>query len=419
MGWLSRLLGREEKAWGDAELSMIRDIYGSRETVSGRSVTWRTALDNTTVFRCTQVLSDGVATVPFKLMRRDPATGRRAEAADHPLSWLVSHRPNDWQSSVEFREMLMMHLCLTRNAFVFINRAPGGRILELLPVEPARVKITLRPGTTAAYAIRMEQGQPDIPVPEGAMWHLRAWSWDGTTGHEAIKAAREAIGLGLATEEQHARLHRNGLQTSGTWSVDGTLNEKQAEALQRYLQKNLAGLANAHKPLVLDRNAKWAPASMSGVDAEHLATRRFQIEEICRAMGVLPIMVGHSDKTATYASAEQMFLAHNVHSVRPWHRRWEASAAASLLTEREVREGYYFKFFDAELLRGAAKDRAEFYAKALGAGGSPAWLTPNDIRGFEDMDPHPDGDELAKPMGATANPQPADPEPEPGTSEEP
>jgi hypothetical protein len=31
-------------------------------------------------------------------------------------------------------------------------------------------------------------------------------------------------------------------------------------------------------------------------------TRRLQVEEVCRAFGVFPIMVGHSDKAATFAS---------------------------------------------------------------------------------------------------------------------
>lgn len=400
MGWFARLIGREEKAWSETQLAILRDVYGTRETISGRSVTWRTALDVTTVFRCVQVLADGVATVPFKLLRRDPITGRRAEATDHPVSFLIAHRPNEWQTSVEFRETLMMHIALTHNGFVYLNRSVDGRVLEMLPVEPGIVKVTPREGMAPRYAIKRGPGLADMPVPDGAMWHLRAWSWDGVMGHEAIKAAREAIGLGLATEEQHSRLHRNGLQTSGTWSVDGVLNAKQHEDLQRFLDKHVAGIANAHKPLILDRKAQWQPQTMTGVDAEHLDTRRFQIEEICRAMGVLPIMVGHADKTATYASAEQMFLAHNVHSIRPYHRKWESSAAAALLTDAEVRAGYYFKFFDAELLRGAAKDRAEFYSKALGSGGAPAWLTPNDIRGFEDMDPIDGGDELPKPPGA-------------------
>ena len=44
----------------------------------------------------------------------------------------------------------------------------------------------------------------------------------------------------------------------------------------------------------------------------------------------MPIMIGHADKAATYASAEQMFLAHVVHTLSPWYSRLEQSIDANL-----------------------------------------------------------------------------------------
>jgi phage portal protein BeeE len=49
----------------------------------------------------------------------------------------------------------------------------------------------------------------------------------------------------------------------------------------------------------------------------------------------MPIMVGRPEKAATYASAEQMFLAHVMHTLAPWATRIEQSAEAALLTEAE------------------------------------------------------------------------------------
>jgi phage portal protein BeeE len=121
-------------------------------------------------------------------------------------------------------------------------------------------------------------------------------------------------------------------------------------------------------------------------------------------MGVLPIMVGFSDKTATYASAEQIFLAHAVHCIRPWHRRFETSIRKNLLTKQKRETGFYVKFIDTELLRGAAKDRAAYYATALGSGGSPAWMTPNEVRALEEMDAIDGGDELPAPTNLPAPP---------------
>jgi phage portal protein BeeE len=99
-------------------------------------------------------------------------------------------------------------------------------------------------------------------------------------------------------------------------------------------------------------------------------------------------MIGHPDKTATYASAEQMFLAHVVHTLSPWYERIEQSADVNLLTKEEQDAGYYVKHLPNALMRGAAKDRAEFYWKMWQMG----VFNPNIILGLEDMNPYQGGE---------------------------
>ena len=58
--------------------------------------------------------------------------------------------------------------------------------------------------------------------------------------------------------------------------------------------------------------------------------------EICRGYGVFPIMVGHSDKTSTFASSEAFFAAHLIHCLAPWHRAWTQRIDEMLLDGRAV-----------------------------------------------------------------------------------
>ena len=145
---------------------------------------------------------------------------------------------------------------------------------------------------------------------------------------------------------------------------------------------------------------------MSGVDAQHIETRKLQVEEMCRAMRVMPIMIGQADKSATYASAEQMFLAHVVHTLMPWYERIEQSADVNLLSDEDRRAGFYTKFNPNALMRGAAADRGEYYSKALGAGGTPAWMTQDEVRGLEERAPM-GGTAAALSAGAMNKPAPS------------
>ena len=372
-------------------LALFRDLYAPRSTSSGRAVNSTSAIEVSTVFACCRVIGEGLAQVPLKLMRETGNT--RQPAKDHPLYDLLSSRPNAWQTSFEFRETLAWHLALTGNAFVFINRV-FGKIRELIPVEPGRVKVNRAEDGTLSYDIRNDNGQVQT-FPAPAIWHVKGASWNGWIGLEPVKLAREAIGLAMATEEATGSLHKNGVRPSGVYSVEGTLKDDQYKALSKWINDNLAGASNAGSAMILDRSAKWINTQMSGVDAQSLETRKYQVEEICRFFRVMPIMVGYSDKAATYASAEQQFLAHVVHTLAPWYQRIEQSIDACLLTPKERASGLYACFVEEGLLRGSLADTKDYLLGLVNGG----LMTPNEGRAKLDLNPDgdPDSDRLRIP----------------------
>ncbi len=377
---------------------------------SGVAVTWETALRVSTLFACARVIADGLAQVPLKVFQESADGQVRNPARDHALYDLLHREPNDFQTSFEYREMVALHLVITGRHHSFINRV-RGQIVELIPFEPGVVTTEMAADGTVSYKARTRNGGTQV-YPAEAIWHLKGPSWNGWEGLDTVRqAAREALGLAIATEEAHARLHANGVSPSGTWSIEGTLNDQQYKSLRQFIIDNNAG-ANRGLPMIVDRGAKWLQQSMSGVDAQHLETRRFQVEEICRALRVMPIMVGLSDKASTYASAEQMFLAHVVHTLAPWYERLEQSIDVRLLGKAARREGYYAKFVINALMRGSIKDRGEFYARALGAGGSPAWMTQDEVRALEEMNPK-GGTAAALPVATNVPKTTPAPEPEP------
>lgn len=387
-------------------LELFREIYGSRKSQAGPNVNRKDAIRVAAVLACVRVRANGLAQVPLKVFQ--DVGGTKMPAKDHPLYWVLHNQPNPWQTSFEYRETLSMHLDLAGRHYSFINRGVGGAIRELIPLEPDKVEPKRADDGTITYTVTAENGRQE-PFPAEAIWHVRGMSWNGWEGLDAIDLTREAVGLSIAAEQRHAKMFANGLFSSGTYSVEGSLSPEQYKQLRKYLVENHSG-ENAGMPMVLDRNAKWL-AGQSGVDMQQLETRKYQLEEVCRTMGVMPIMIGHSDKTATYASAEQMFLAHVVHTLTPIYTRIEQSIDSQLLGRKDVERGYYAKFIAAGLLRGSMTDRSNYFSKALGSGGSPAWMTQDQVRELEEMNPM--GGDAAKLPTATNVPKKPPPEPEP------
>lgn len=400
-GFFSRMFQRKSSV---TTLELFREVFGGSPAKSGQRVNIETAIQVATVFACLRVLADGVAQVPLKLYRTDGR--RRLPATDHPLYTVLHRQPNEWQTSYEYRETMMLHVGLTGRHFSFINRV-RGQVAELIPLDPGRVTVKRSTDLVITYEVLGLDGSKML-FPREALWHVRGPSWDSFSALQPVRLAREAIGLSQAIEEQQARFYETGASPSGLLSVEGTLDDEQNKRLRAWLEKDVQGAKNAGRPFVLDRNSKWMQMSMSGVDAQTLEQRKFQIEEICRAFRVMPIMVGYSDKAATYASAEQMFLAHVVHTLSPWYERLEQSIDANLLSDADRRAGLYAKFVEEGLLRGSLKDTKDYLLGLVNGG----LMTPNEGREKLDLDPDTDpaSDQLRVPqnvVGAPAAEEPA------------
>lgn len=401
MSWLSRLLGREAKAAITSSAELAAVMRGE-----DGPLTWKAALEVAAVMACVRVIAQGVAQVPFGLYQ--DVSGQRGPAKDNPLHQLLHRRPNRWQTSYEYRETQMIRVLLMGNAYAFVNRVGRAReVREIVPLDPENVSVKQMDDGDLEYRVTMG-GQQKV-FGSDAIWHLRGPSVNGWEGLGAVRQARVAIGLTRALEKGQLDFQRGGARTSGMLSVTQKLSAERFEQLAAWIDKHAPDGTRFAKPMILDDGATYTPFVMTGVDQQLIENRKMQVEEICRAFGVMPIMVGQSDKAATYASAEQMFLAHVVHTLSPWYARIEQSAEACLLTDEDRAAGRYVKFNANALMRGAAKDRAEFYAKGLGSGGSTGWLTPNDVRRLEDMDPlaDPEADKLPKPAAQAVAAKPA------------
>lgn len=385
MGFLARAVSAQETKSVSFDRLWDQILGAGTKSKAGPTVTKDSVFKVSAAMACMRAISQG-CTIPFKLIHEtgEGEQKRRRVARDHAVYDVITTKPNGWQTGFEFMETFTLHASLG-NGYAYKNIVRGGKLHSLILLDPGRVRAELTDDYEPLYRVRGRDGKEEM-IDASLIWHLRGPSWDGFLGMDILQLAREALGLSMALEESVASLHANGVRPTGVYSVEATLDEGQQERLTRWLKKQAA--AGAGTPLVLDRGAKWLQQTMSSVDAQTREMRQQQIEEICRFFGVLPIVIGFSgDKANTYASAEAMFTHHRVFGMDPWYRRIQASADVNLLTEKERKDGFYWKFVVNALLNAVAKDQGEYFSKALGAGGSPAWMTQDQVRDLLDMDP--------------------------------
>jgi len=392
MSFFGKLFGRKAAALTYDQVAGLIDGTGTSR-FAGVTVTAKTALQVSTVLACVKVIADGCATPKLHVYRED-SDGRRQRAANIPEYRLLARRPNEWQTSLEWRRQMTVHAALTGTGLSIKVRGDNRRVRELIPVQPGSWTVTRTSRYELLYRCWDEFGLIGEFSPDD-VFLINGLQWDWTESMSAVALARSAIGLAMVTEQSQAAMHENGLRPSGTYSVEGNLNEEQHGRLTKWI-KSQAGARNAGTPMVLDRAAKWMSTAISGVDAQHVETRRLQIEEICRIYGVFPIMVGHSDKSATFASSEAFFAAHVKHTLAPWHEAWTQRIDEMLLDG----SGPLFAEFDTRYMTEGSMVARSQWARTMAEMGI---YTRNEIRDEEGKDPLPGLDEPLTPLNMSSS----------------
>ena len=402
MSFLSRFANLMTFSRGEEKAVFAPDNFFPTLTKSGNTATVDQALTVTAYYRAVIIIAETVAQLPVEIYR--PRAGKRGMEPDreNPLYYLFRHRPSELQDAFQFFRTMIMHAVGTGNGLAYLN-VRGGRLRELIPIQPGFYSIT--------YDYRTLQRMVDITFLDGRsdrlpierFLHIAGPSWDIYNGMDPTKYGAEAIGLSLATEETHSQFHKNSARPSGILEADGGLGEDVISRIKLMWTKASSGVSNVGNTPLLTNGIKWKSTRMTGVDAEHLDTRKHQIEEIARLLGTFPMMLGHAgDQSPTFASADAFLAAHVRFTAQPWIKAVKSAIETQILTKADLMSGLEVKIDSSELMRGSPEQRAKLYAQSLGSNNNPGWLTQNEVRDDDGWEPSddPDADKLYRPMAA-------------------
>lgn len=371
--------------WG--ETGWLRSDAG--ETVSPES-----ALTISAVYACVRILSESVASLPLMLYRRR-SDGGKERVTEHPLYELLHNAPNGEMSSFTWRETCQGHVSLWGNAYSQVVYDGAGRVREIWPLRPDRMMVGRSTAGELVYEYRRSETDGARLFRADEILHIPGMGFDGLVGYSPITMARNALGLSRATEKFGSKLFANGARPSLVLKTPGAA--KLSDAAKRRLQESwnseFGGVERAHSTAVLEEGWDITTIGVPPEDAQFLETRRFQLLEIARMFRVPPHMLAELER-ATFSNIEHQAIEFVVHTLRPWLVRWEQSMRRRLLTEAERAQGYFVEFAVDGLLRGDAKSRNESYQ--IGRNGG--WLSVNDIRSLENLNPIENGDIYLQPL---------------------
>ncbi len=279
---------------------------------------------NTVVFRCVDIISKAVASIPITIRKADNKGEYGDPQPNHELARLLA-KPNPLQSYRTFTRANTALLLITGTNFTEaittgLTPMPGNpfvkkqRPIELWSWSPFHMKV-------AEY-------KPKQRMPIGYAWdngdatQRRAWDVDKQNGDcnlfiwKTFNAKDDRFGMSalqaaaLATDRSNAAgkwnfsLLKNRCAPPGALSTEQVLSADQYNALKEQVEKQYSGADNAGRPFLLEAGLKWItmalnPAEMDWLEGSNMASR-----EIAAAFGV-PTQVIPLQGDQTFANYEQ------------------------------------------------------------------------------------------------------------------
>jgi HK97 family phage portal protein len=363
----------DPKAWAP----MFWNLYGQSKTESGVDVTEDTASNLSSVYAAINIISKDISTLPIEL-RKKQSNGKRKIINDHQSLYRLKYQANPLMPAVNYRETATSHILAWGNTYSEIVYNSVGQVQELWPITPDRVKVEYKNGTLI-YWIKVDA--ENVPLPMDKVLHIAGLGYDGLRGYSVIRKAAESIGLSMGAEKFGARYFGANTNMGGAIKYPRAMGEKAQSNIKKSLA-NYTGSDASHRWMILEQGMEIEKLGFSPDESQFLQTRQFQVSEIARWFNLPPHKLKDLTRS-TFSNIEEQEIEYVISCLVPWLTKIEQNYNIQLLTEKELRLGYYFKHNVKGLLRGSSDKRADYYTKLFYLGA----IKPNEIRALEDMEP--------------------------------
>ncbi|MAT45358.1 MAG: phage portal protein [Anaerolineaceae bacterium] len=358
--------------------------FGQR-TVSGKRVSAETAKKIATAYRCGNILSDDIASMPFQVFQK---IGKKIEQVSPDVitrntSYLMEIQPNRWMTPFIFKKTAILWLLYWGNSYIW---EPAGNFREFFILPADRTYPVFDESGNLWYKTFFPSGKEET-IPWVEITHLMINSTDGVSGRSVLTYAAETMGRQLGAHETQNRINGNGLNPAGIIWVEGEIADPKArKKLKDEYMKEIYGSENAGGIAVFDDTiGKFEKVTMNPTDAQFLESIEATDSEIANFFG-MPLYKLNMGKQS-YQSNEQQNLDYLRTTLNPYLVQWEQVARIRWIKAQQ--QNYtYMRFVRDAILQTDAKTRSEITRNRILSG----QLTPNQALQIEDMSPYDGGD---------------------------
>lgn len=339
-----------------------------------------------TVYRCVDILSGTIASMPLFVKRRSGNSKLFEVFEDCALSDLFSGYANSSMSFYTLMTNAVAQIYLYGNAYIYPvfykNEVSKLLLLDRGTVSYDRVKNTYR--IYDVYNGIRGEFRPESII------HLKNRSLDGGyTGMSTIEYAARTLSLSATADEQTLReLSRGNRQRGFLTGGDPVIGMGvQKDAVIDGVASRMEAEINADRSVIrVPGSMDFKAMSITPADAQLLETRKYTPFDICRFFGVHPDMV-FVPQTTNYKASANSQDAFYQQTLNPILTQIETEFRCKLI-DRSVRRNYKIEFDISKLFSFNLESKSQYFKTSVESG----VLTPNEIRIKEGLRPLEGGD---------------------------
>ncbi|OLS02889.1 phage portal protein [Tissierella creatinophila] len=348
-------------------------------------------LSEITYFTCIKMLSESLGKLSLKYYQ-DTEEGP-VSAKSTQVSKKIKTRPNPYMTPSTFLASVEFNRNQHGNAYVW-NRWHKGNLIDQWILQSEYVTLIIDDaglfGTTNDLYYLYEDPITNIKYKfnhKDIMHFKTGVSRDGITGLSVQEILHSTVEGNKASQSFLNNLHKGGMSARAALEYTGDLNKDAERKLLKGIEEYATGAENAGKFIPLPLGMKIVPLDLKLTDSQFFDLKKYSSLQIAAAFGIKPNHINDYSKSS-YSNSEMQNISFYVDTLLFILKQYEEEINYKLQTEKQIDQGYYYKFNVNSILRADLKSQIE----SLSTGVQNGIYTPNEARAYLDKPKVPEGD---------------------------
>ncbi len=329
--------------------------------------------------------SKAIAQLPLRLYKNDvlkenKCVFKRKSVVNNDISYILNTSPNNNMTPYIFWRTVIAQKEIYGNSYVYIKRNSIGEVVELNILDPSKVGIYLDKLGEVYYK---PYNDKELYLHNLDILHFSSIYVSGYKGISFLECLRSQLNFKENVIKINSEQMEKSIKAGATLKLPSNLSIEKMKEYKEQFEKSYSQGFNGL--VVLDSGMVFEQIKYDINDLKQSDINKITAKEVSSVSGLPLFMLGESDNSK-YINMEHQTIDFIQNCIAPEVVLIEQELNRKLLTEQQIKEGYYFKFNINALMRADMSSRSKFYKEMVSMGA----MTLNEIRALEDLESYGD-----------------------------